>query len=363
MSRTTKVVTAVALAGIAGVAGLVTAEQLSHDDSPPVQTSVSTSTADVTRKTISERQFVSGTLGYSGSYVVPGSGPGTLTWLPPIGTVVNRGDALYEVDGRRVTLFYGPRPVWRDLTSGMTDGVDVEQLESNLRDLGFGQGLTVDQKFTNATYNAIRRWQQAIHVTVTGSVPRGTITFMPGAVRVSGHELKLAAQVEPGGPVENGTSNEPAVNLNASTQQLGWIKVNDPVLVTLPDRKTRNGKVSAIGATTTTTSSGNSGGGQNQSQSTVAVTVRIEGEVTGFVDQATVQVWVIRATHSNVLTVPIAALNSISDGKYEVTVIEGTTTRRVAVQTGLFDDLTGTAEVSGDGLVEGQKVQVPREDA
>lgn len=363
MSRTTKVVIGVALIGIAGVAGLVTTEQLSHHDGPPVPTAVNTSTADVARKTISERQFVSGTLGYSGSYVVPGSGSGTLTWLPPIGTVVNRGDPLYEVDGKRVTLFYGSRPVWRDFTSGMSDGVDVEQLESNLRDLGFGDGLTVDQKFTSATYYAIRRWQQAIHVTVTGSVPMGMITFMPGAVRVNGHELKLGAQVGPGAPVEYGTSNEPAVNLNASTQQLGWIKVGDTVLVTLPDNKARNGKVSAIGATTTTTSSGSGGASNGQSQSTVAVTVHVDGDVTGFVDQATVQVWVIRATHNNVLTVPIAALNSVSDGKYEVIVVDGTTTRRVAVQTGLFDDLTGTAEVSGDGLAEGQKVQVPRDDS
>ncbi|GAA4253447.1 peptidoglycan-binding domain-containing protein [Dactylosporangium darangshiense] len=356
MSRTAKVVTGVALVGIAGVTGLVTAEQLSHHDGPPVPTSVSTSTADVVRKTISERQFVNGTLGYSGSYVVLGSGPGTLTWLPPIGTVVNRGDGLYEVDGKRVTLMLGARPAWRDFASGMSDGVDVEQLESNLRDLGFGQSLTVDQKFTSATSSAIRRWQQATHATVTGTVPMSTIAFLPSPVRVSGQELKPGAQVQPGGPVEYATSNTPAVNLSASTQQLGWIKVDTAVTVTLPDGKSRNGKVTAIGATTTTTS----GSGP---QSAAAVTVSLEGEATGFVDQAAVQVWVIRATHPGVLTVPIAALNSVSDGKYEVVVVDGTGTHRVAVQAGLFDDLTGIAEVSGDGLAEGQKVQVPRDDA
>lgn len=362
MSRTTKIVAGVAILGVAGVAGLVATEQLSRPSGPPVPTSVNTSTADVTRKTISERQFVNGTLGYSGSYVVAASGSGTLTWLPPIGTVVNHGDALYEVDGKRVILFYGARPVWRDFQSGMSDGVDVEQLETNLRDLGFGDGLTVDQKFTNATYNAIRRWQQSIHVTVTGSLPLGTISFMPGAVRVSGQGLKPGAQVGSGATVEYATSNEPAVNLNASTQQLGWIKVGDAVQVTLPDLKSRTGKVATIGATTTTTSS-ETGGNSGQTQSTVAVTVHVDGDVSGFVDQATVQVWVIRATHNNVLTVPIAALNSVSDGKYEVIVVDGTGTRRVAVTTGLFDDLTGIAEVSGGDLAEGQKVQVPRADA
>jgi hypothetical protein len=333
-----------------------------------VPAAVSTTTTDVHRGTISERQYVSGALGYSGSYIVSGGAPGTLTWLPGIGTVVNRGDALYEVDGGRVTLMYGSRPMWRDFSSGMTDGVDVEQLETNLRDLGYGQGLTVDQKFTGATVTAIRRWQTAVHAAVTGTVHLGMISFLPGPVRVSGHSMQPGAQVEPGGAVESGTSNTPAVNLAASTQQLGWIKVDTPVVVTLPDGKPRNGKVTAIGATTTSAaassgSGGGPGGSQNQSQSTAAVTVSLEGDVTGFVDQATVQIWVVRATHANVLTVPIAALNSVSDGKYEVVVVDGATTRRLPVQTGLFDDLAGTAEVSGAGLSEGQKVQVPREDA
>jgi peptidoglycan hydrolase-like protein with peptidoglycan-binding domain len=362
MSRTTKVVTGVALAGVAGVAGLVAAQRLTHDDGPPVPTSVSTSTAPVTRKTISERHYVTGTLGYAGSYVVPGAGPGTLTWLPAVGSIVNRGDAVYEIDGRRVTLMYGGRPAWRDFVPGMTDGVDVQQLEANLRDLGFGAGLTVDQKFTGATSTAIRRWQQAVRLTVTGSAPLGLITFMPGAVRVNGHEMKPGQRVEPGGPVVYGSSTTPAVNLAASTQQLGWIKVGTPVVVTLPDGKTRNGKVLAIGATTTSATSG-AASEPGENPSTAAVTVSVEGEVTGFVDQAGVQVWVARATHADVLTVPIAALNSVSDGKYEVIVVDGAGTRRLPVQTGLFDDLAGTAEVSGDGLTEGLKVQVPREDA
>ncbi|GAA3199993.1 peptidoglycan-binding protein [Dactylosporangium siamense] len=363
MSRTSKVVTGVALIGVAGVAGLVTTEQLRHHDGPPVPTAVSTSTAEVTRKTISERQYVSGTLGYAGSYALTAGGQGTLTWVPPIGTVVNRGDPLYEVDGQRVTLMYGGRPAWRDFTSGMTDGVDVEQLEGNLRDLGFGQGLTVDQKFTSATYAAIRRWQQAVHLPVTGAVGLGAITFLPGAFRVSGHETKPGAQVHPGEPVETGTSNTPSVNLSVSTQQLGWIKVDTPVVVILPDGKSRNGKVSAIGAATAAAATGGGANSNNGSTggATVAVTLSIEGEITGFIDQASVQVWVIRATHPDVLIVPIAALNSVSDGKYDVIVVGATGTKRVPVQTGLFDDLAGLAEVSGDGISEGQKVQVPSE--
>jgi Putative peptidoglycan binding domain len=361
MSRTTKVVTAIVVLGLAGAAGLVATQWWRRHNAPPAPVSIGTSTAVVARKTVTERQYVSGTLGYSASYVVPGVGSGTLTWLPAVGTVVKRGDALYELDGKRVTLLYGNRPAWRGFALGMSDGVDVLQLETNLQQLGFGSGVTVDRKFTRATYNAIRRWQEATpHTTVTGTLPLGSIGFMPGAIRISGQELELGAQVQPGAAVADSTSTVPAVNLAASTDQLGWIKVKTPVVVSLPDGSTRNGTVRTIGATTTSTSTV---GGQTQTQTTVAVTVSIEGEATGFVDQASVQVWVIRATHANVLTVPINALNSVSDGKYEVIVVDGASTHRVPVQTGLFDDLTGTAEVSGSGLAEGQKVQVPHEDS
>jgi multidrug efflux pump subunit AcrA (membrane-fusion protein) len=81
------------------------------------------------------------------------------------------------------------------------------------------------------------------------------------------------------------------------------------------------------------------------------------------VDRAGVQVWVVRGVHHNVLVVPIAALNSVADGRYEVIVVDGRTTRRVPVRTGLFDGYSGLAEVSGAGLAEGQKVRVPRDDA
>jgi hypothetical protein len=177
--------------------------------------------------------------------------------------------------------------------------------------------------------------------------------------------VQLGTQVEPGQMVEHGTSNEPAVTAEANPQQLPSIKVNDPVVVRLPDGRTRKGKITNVGATTSGNagSTGSTGTGSSQQQNTVTFTAQLEGEVTGFVDQARVQITIIRSMHTNVLAVPITALNATPGGAYEVIVLEGATTRRVPVRTGLFDDFTGLAEVSGDGLVEGQEVQVPRADA
>jgi hypothetical protein len=66
------------------------------------------------------------------------------------------------------------------------------------------------------------------------------------------------------------------------------------------------------------------------------------------------------ALHTKVLAVPITALNALSGGGYEVVVVDGAGTRRVPVQTGLFDDSAALAEVSGPDLAEGQRVRVPR---
>jgi hypothetical protein len=189
---------------------------------------------------------------------------------------------------------------------------------------------------------------------------------MPNAVRISTYDLQLGAQVEPGTVVEHGTSDRPAITVQLSPQQLPNAKVNDRVVVTLPDGTPRGGKIAEIGPVAvppSESSNANSGGGNNSNQSTVPVTVQADGTISGFLDQTQVRVAITVEIHSRVLAVPITALNAVPDGRYEVIVVDGTTTRRVPVQTGLFDEFAGLAEVSGPGLAEGQKVQVPHDEA
>ena len=58
-----------------------------------------------------------------------------------------------------------------------------------------------------------------------------------------------------------------------------------------------------------------------------------------------------RPARADVLTVPVAALVALAEGGYGVQVVDGGTSRFVAVETGLFAD--GRVEVSGDGLADG----------
>lgn len=362
-----RVATGVALAGVVGAAGFVVADRRAEDTGTPQVTGVETGTATVDRADVADRRQVDGTLGYDGSYEVVASGPGLLTRLPALGTVVGRGQAVYEVDGRPVTLMYGRRPSWRAFGTGMPDGADVEQLEANLKALGYGAGLTVDKHFTTATYHAVRRWQLAAHLTVTGSVPLGQVVFMPDAVRIGTHELKLGEQVQPGVLVESGTSTRPAITVPLSPEQLPSARVGDRVVVTLPDGATRGGRITHIGTVAAPASgsaeNGPPGNGSDSGEPTVPVTVKADGTIRGFLDQAQVQVAITIESHQDVLAVPITALNAVPGGGYEVIVVDGATTRRVPVQTGLFDEFAGRAEVSGPGLAEGQLVQVPNGDA
>ncbi|MFC6016168.1 peptidoglycan-binding protein [Plantactinospora solaniradicis] len=363
MSRTRMMVlTGVALVGVVGAAGFIVINNRADSTGVSPVTSVSTGTADVRRMDIAERQTVTGTLGHRGTYTIIAPGPGVLTRMPAVGQVVSRGGTAYEVDGEPVVLMYGGRPSWRTLELGMTNGADVRQLETNLKELGHGDGLTVDTRFSLATYSAVRRWQRAANLAVTGDVPLGQIVFMPAAVRIGSHDLQVGTQVQPGATVAHGTSNEPAVTIQLSPQQLPSAKVGDSVRVTLPDGKTQAGAITNIGAVTTAAGGSEDSTG-TESESTVPVTVKVNGAVTGFLDQAQVQVAITVELHPKVLAVPITALNALPGGGYEVILVEGSATRRVPVETGLFDEAIGMAEVSGPGLAEGQKVQVPSDDA
>jgi len=77
----------------------------------------------------------------------------------------------------------------------------------------------------------------------------------------------------------------------------------------------------------------------------------------GNLDQAAVKIGFTASQRKNVLTVPVAALLALAEGGYGVQVVEGTATRIVPVETGLFAG--GRVEVTGDGLREGMTVGVP----
>jgi hypothetical protein len=356
---------------------------------------VPTGTAQVARTQVVERQQVAGTLGYGDSVAVVGQAQGggggsgaggggsgaggggqaqsgILTRVPAVGAVVGRGQAIYEVDGHPVPLWYGSRPAWRAFQLGMTDGPDVRQLEANLVALGFdpGRAITVDHHYSWATAAAVKRWQRAIGRARTGAVPLGQVVFLPGPIRVATVTATVGAPLPAGTAVLSASSTRPQVTvaLDPALQQL--VRRGDRVEVTLPDGKTTRGTVRTVSRVATQSSSDSSSSGDNSGsdgssgsgsgQATVQVTIRLANpRAAKGLDQAPVQVAITTQARKGVLAVPISALLAQSGGGYAVELIEGATHRRVVVRTGLFDETAGLVEVAGAGLAEGVRVEVP----
>jgi HlyD family secretion protein len=336
---------------------------------------VPVATVDVVRTDVSASQVVAGTLGYAGVYAVSNElASGIITWLPAPGEVVRRGQALYQVAGQPVTLLYGPVPAYRDFGPGMTPGPDVRELQWNLTALGFDPG-PADGTFGWATQAAVERWQWSQGHAMTGTIPLGTVAFLPGPLRVTMTPAPAGALVTTGTTVLSGTSDTPVVST--------WLTVGgpiarpgDPVLVTLPDGTTTVpgtvatvGRVATVPGASTASGTGASGtpaggspggagqGGGGTSSAAFPVTITIaDPQVPDGLDQAPVQVAITQQRDRNVLAVPVTALLALPSGGYAVQV-NNLARQVIPVTTGLFDDATGLVEVSGRGLTAGLLVQ------
>ncbi|NUU25295.1 MAG: peptidoglycan-binding protein [Streptomycetaceae bacterium] len=289
------------------------------------------------------------------------SGPQIFTGLPRVGDTVERGKPMFHVNGRPVPLFYGGAPLWRALAKGVADGPDVRLLELNLAALGFGADLNVDDKFTDGTAAAVKRWQKSLGLPQTGRVDPSAVTVQPAAVRVTAVKAAVGAPAQGEVATVSGTLREVAVRLPVDKQ--GLAHKGDKVTVRLPDGRTTAGTVTFIG-TVATKDDGGGGGGMPGGQggggkSVIEVTVSLDKpDEAGSLDGAPVTVGFVSQSRKNVLSVPVNALVALAEGGYGVEVVDPNGTRRlVGVQPGLFAN--GRVEITGTGLSAGQKVRVP----
>jgi peptidoglycan hydrolase-like protein with peptidoglycan-binding domain len=330
---------------------------------------VPVSTARVARTNVAERQVVSGTLGYRGTFSVSNELPaGIITWLPAAGQVIRRGQALYRIDGQSVTLLYGSVPAWRSFQPGMTPGADVRELDQNLIALGFDpdRQITADDQFGWATVAAIELWQRAHGMPETGSIPLGEVAFLPGPLLISSESASTGGPAGTGNAVLSGTSTTPSV-LVSLTPGGPAARAGDPVLVTLPDGTTTvPGTVTSVGRVATVSAqSAAAGQGTGSSQSSgstqtpqIPVTIGIgRSSIDSGLDQAPVQVTITEAEDRGVLAVPVTALLAQPDGSYAVRTA-GNPSRLIPVTTGLFDAAAGLVEVTGPGLAAGLTIEV-----
>lgn len=358
VARSGTIVTLIAL-GAGGV--WIGVRAASPAVAPGAAAPAATALVAIVRTDLSTTQQVGGTLGYAGTYaVIDGEPSGTVTALPALGQVIARGQTVFEVDGRAVTLLYGARPPWRGLGLGVVPGPDVTELEENLLALGYAtpSTLTADGVFGAADAAAVRRWQAARGVTQTGVVSVGDAVFEPGPLRVADVHAGLGDPVHAGMAVVAATSTDRVVNVALPVADAALVTTGDAVQVELPDGRTSaTGRISTV-SSVATVAQDTSRSGSGPPQPTIAVTVTLnDPTLTGSLDQAPVTVSITDRSVQGVLAVPVNALVAPADGGFAVEVVENGRHRLVAVHPGLFANTM--VEITGPGLAAGMSVVVP----
>ncbi|MGV0100148.1 peptidoglycan-binding protein [Streptomyces californicus] len=336
----------VLLLGVGGGAGAAGPDD---DGLPPA-------TATVVRTDLVLSKTVDGRIDFAQRRAVKAPVEGTVTVAAAEGTTVRRGQALYELNDKPVTLLYGPVPAFREMKVGAR-GSDVLQLERNLRDLGYGAGLYVDTEYGSDTEAAVKRWQKQLNRETTGRVGRGDVVFQPGEVTVVAADAALADQVGPDAPVLTVASTKPVVRARLEQTDGALTARGTKVEVTLPSGRTRPGKVA--GTVRPEAEEGVEGGGQDG----ITVEVVLDGgsrAVSGEDAEATASVTFVSEAREGVLAVPVEAVVALrgENGGYGLQVVRGRTSEMVRVETGMTAD--GRIEVSGAGLRVGMKVGVAK---
>ncbi|MEV7283460.1 peptidoglycan-binding protein [Streptomyces sp. NPDC093252] len=323
-------------------------------DGPDAGGALPPDTVAVTRTDLERAKTVDGRIDFAQRRPVRAPVEGTVTVAAREGTTVRRGQALYELNDKPVTLLYGPVPAFREMRAG-DRGSDVLQLERNLVALGYGRGLYVDPRYDEATAAAVERWQRDLNRTPTGRVGAGDVVFQPEEVTVVRADAALADRVGPDTAVLTVASTRPVVRALLDQADGPLAARGTRVEVTLPGGSAEPGEVAG------TARPEDPEAAEAQNGITVEIALdggadAVEGEDTG----VSASVRFVGERREDVLVVPVEAIVALrgADGGYGLQVVAGGTARMVRVTTGMTAD--GLIEVSGPGIAEGTEVGVAR---
>jgi len=323
----------------------------SDDGDPPTEPR----TATVQRTDLTETLTESGQLEYGEPLDVGALLTGTVTWAPPVGSVVTEGERLYRLDSDPVLRLDGTVPAWRDLGPDVTNGRDVLQLEQALSDLGYAEDLDmeVDNDWTWVTTIAVERWQEDHGLTEDGELPLGRVVFTDGDVRVASVAVAEGTPVQPGTVVLQVSDTERTVAVSVDPTQQRLAPVNEGVELEFPDGTTARGRIREVEHVE----------GDETTAEALNVTIAIAGPradrkaVARQLDGTSVQVGFGHTVAEDVLAVPVTALVALVDGGYGVEKVAADGARSyVAVTTGAFSDTL--VEVESAELAEGDEVVV-----
>jgi peptidoglycan hydrolase-like protein with peptidoglycan-binding domain len=334
----------VAAALVSGCAGAVANEP--RDGT----TAAAVATTSVTRRDLTIRDELDGSLGYVGAVPLVAGRDGILTRMPSAGAVVRRGDVVAEIDGVATRLLLGDRPAWRRLAVGCPSGPDIGQLNDNLAALGYAERDELPSElFDWRTRQAVYRWQDDLGLRQTGAVELGDVMFLPYGIRIGTAEAQRGTRVSAGQILANATRRKRVVTVDLDAARRGSLSEDSPVVVVLPDRTRVDATVRSIGRVV-------SAPAVPDDTPNVKVEIELVEGAAGELEAAPVIVIIERVLAEDALTVPVGALMALAEGGYAVERVAAGGTEQVAVEPGQFAD--GLVEISGD-IAEGDQVVVP----
>jgi hypothetical protein len=339
--------TAVVVAAAVGTVVVLTRVSAGAVAAPP-QGPAPAATTTVARTDLADRRSVSGKLGYGTETTLGGRKQGTITWLPDSATVISRGGVVYKVDAKPVPLFLGDIPLYRAVGPGVTNGPDVKVIEENLKALGFGGFGTPDEKFTDATGAAIKKWQKSLKLEENSTINMGDVVITTGPFRVGTVSAQLGGQGA--GDLLKYTGVNRGVTVQVKASQRDMAKVGTKVSVTAGGQNA-TGTISKV--TEAPPDNNPIPGQSDETKFNVSITLDDPAAIKA-ADATSVDVRFTADSRQGVLAVPVGALVALVEGGYAVEVVEGDKHRLVQVKTGLYSD--GKVEISGPDVREGIQV-------
>ena len=216
-------------------AGLVLAR--SGDAAAPAsKPSVRRSTATVERTDLVASESLDAKLGPRDPVDLAFAKPGTITGLSAVGSVIDRGGVLGEVDGRPIVLLLGDRPLWRTLTADpvgadgqpvdQLTGADVRVLEENLQALGFitdKSDAKVDDTFTGSTGEAVKAWQKSLGLPQTGVVEPSDVVVRESPIRIVSRSARVG--MASGSNVLSVAATDTVVTIELAAKRVSLVSV------------------------------------------------------------------------------------------------------------------------------------------
>jgi hypothetical protein len=359
--RVLLIITACALAvcvlGLVATFFIKSPAQRAAEQAPPPPTVL---TSPVVKQVLTQQVTVRGTVvvsskvpvGYLGS-----ASPAVVTGLPVgVGDEVVAGQVVAEVSGRPIIVLTGEIPAYRSLYPG-DKGKDVAQLQASLEALGrlasYRSGT-----YDWATEVAVDKLYKDLGYESPDSVPLGEVVYISSDLARVGTLKATIGMIVGADPLL--TLNTGAVVVQATVpggQQVGiaagqTVAINDDV-----NRRQAKGVVDSIGEF-----QGSAADSQDAAPSSPGYPLVVtpgEGMDTSWVGASVGVTIIIGSTPTEVLSVPVSAVQTGEGDNRYVSVKDGDTTRRVSVVTGMIaQGLVEITPADGESLSVGDLVVI-----